>query len=221
MTIHYNVTGAKRKELVNLIANFTGCSPVYKGAPTFSYEVDYFRVTKDGTLEFDDRADSEVIERLLEMLYDNSFIAESEEETEAEGTGLTVELPSEKVNVGNLTALLDAKGSLIKKALGIESLDLEVTDSMVKFPWFTELPAPDEVQAYTHFIAALCEMSRNQKRITAKEKAVDNEKYAFRCFLLRLGFIGTEYKAERKILLRNLEGSSAFKNGGLNDAVSK
>ena len=56
-------------------------------------------------------------------------------------------------------------------------------------------------------------MALNQKRITAKEKPVDNDKYAFRCFLLRLGFIGEDYKAERKILLRNLSGSSAFKSG--------
>ena len=49
--------------------------------------------------------------------------------------------------------------------------------------------------------------------VTAKEKAVDNEKYAFRCFLLRLGFIGAEFKTERKILLRNLTGSSAFRSG--------
>ena len=48
----------------------------------------------------------------------------------------------------------------------------------------------DAVQAYTHFILALCEMSKNAKRVTVTEKAVDNEKYAFRCFLLRLGFIG-------------------------------
>jgi hypothetical protein len=54
-------------------------------------------------------------------------------------------------------------------------------------------------------------MACNQKRITAKEKETDNDKYAFRCFLLRLGFIGAEYKLERKILLRNLSGSSAFK----------
>ena len=45
------------------------------------------------------------------------------------------------------------------------------------------------------------------------EKAVENEKYAFRCFLLRLGFIGAEYKTERKILLKNLTGSSTFKSG--------
>lgn len=63
-------------------------------------------------------------------------------------------------------------------------------------------------------------MARNQKRISAKEKITDNDKYAFRCFLLRLGFIGSEYKEERKILLRNLTGSSAFKGGAKNE-ISK
>lgn len=71
-----------------------------------------------------------------------------------------------------------------------------------------------------HFITALCDMAKNQKRITSKEKETDNEKYAFRCFLLRLGFIGAEYKTERKILLRNLTGSSAFK-GGRNNACTE
>jgi len=71
----------------------------------------------------------------------------------------------------------------------------------------------DTAKAYTDFIAALCRMSKEQKRINATEKDVINEKYAFRCFLLRLGFIGAEYKADRKVLLKNLEGSSAFKSG--------
>ena len=70
----------------------------------------------------------------------------------------------------------------------------------------------DGGSAYTHFITALCNMAKKQNRVTAKEKSADNEKYTFRCFLLRLGFIGSEYKKERKILLRNLSGSSAFKN---------
>ena len=56
---------------------------------------------------------------------------------------------------------------------------------------------------------------RNQ--LAKKEKEVENEKYAFRCFLLRLGFIGKDYKDERKILLRNLTGSSAFKGGAKNE----
>ena len=113
--------------------------------------------------------------------------------------------------MGNLTKLLDAKGNLIRKALGITDLRIELLEDRVAFPWFSQVDA-DSVAAYTHFISALCEMSRNAKRVTATEKPVENEKYAFRCFLLRLGFIGTEYKAERKILLRNLSGSTAFKN---------
>lgn len=94
----------------------------------------------------------------------------------------------------------------------VESDD-EATGLTVSFPWFTEMPEPEEVKAYTHFIAALGKMSRDLKRISATEKEVDNEKYAFRCLLLRLGFIGNEYKAERKILLKNLSGNSSWKNG--------
>ena len=139
--------------------------------------------------------------------------------------GLTVAVPLSKVNVGNLTNLLDAKGSLIQKALSIDGTPIEIGEEAVSFPWFSELPEPDAAKAYTHLISALCEMSVSQKRITAKEKAVDNEKYAFRCLLLRLGFIGAEYKSERKILLQNLSGSSAFKSGvrkeAADDAVSE
>lgn len=54
----------------------------------------------------------------------------------------------------------------------------------------------DAANAYLHFVHALCEMACNQKRISVQEREVENEKYAFRCFLLRLGFIGEEYKVE-------------------------
>ena len=108
----------------------------------------------------------------------------------------------------------------MKKAIGTDSLPIEVTEERVSFPWFTEMDG-DSARAYTHLVSALCEMARNAKRVTATEKEVDNEKYAFRCFLLRLGFIGAEYKTERKILLKNLTGSSAFKNGGADHEISE
>ena len=145
----------------------------------------------------------------------------SEPESQNETLGFTVDIALEKVDVGNLTKLLDAKGGLIKKALGISELPIEVLEEKAAFPWFGELPDNDAVQAYTHFISALCQMSKNAKRVTVTEKAVDNEKYAFRCFLLRLGFIGAEYKTERKILLKNLTGSSAFRNGGKKHEASE
>ena len=236
MEIRYNVTGAKRKELVKVIADATGARAEYKFMPTCNYEIDYFTVTKDGTLLFDDRADSEEVEQVLETIAAAGFECEAhdgeklptEEESKAIDTapqnktvGLMVEIPLDKVAVGNLTKLLDAKGGLIKKALGVDTLPIEIQEDRVAFPWFPALPDADSVKAYTHFISALCEMSKNAKRVTVTEKAVDNEKYAFRCFLLRLGFIGSEYKTERKILLKNLTGSSAFKNGGADHAVSK
>ena len=83
-------------------------------------------------------------------------------------------------------------------------------DEKVSFPWF-ELIDSDHFNAYTQFITAITKMAREQKRILGKERTVENEKYAFRCFLLRLGFIGDDYKLTRKILLENLEGSAAFK----------
>ena len=236
MEIRYNVTGAKRKELVKVIADATGARAEYKFMPTCNYEIDYFTVTKDGTLLFDDRADSEEVEQVLETIAAAGFECEAhdgeklptEEESKAidpapqhKTVGLMVEIPLAKVAVGNLTKLLDAKGGLIKKALGVDTLPIEIQEDRVAFPWFPELPDADSVKAYTHFISALCEMSKNAKRVTVTEKAVDNEKYAFRCFLLRLGFIGSEYKAERKILLKNLTGSSAFKDGGVNHEVSE
>lgn len=239
MKVRYNVTGEQRKALVKVISDTTGAKSVYKFMPTCNYEIDYFTVTKDGTLEFDDMADTEEVEQVLEALAAAGFECEPQDGAETAGeetvketaeeqenapqdenVGLTVEIPLDKVAVGNLTKLLDAKGSLIKKALGITDLRFEIKEDRVTFPWFDEVE-PDEAIAYTNFIAKLCAMAKEAKRVTATEKEVDNEKYAFRCFLLRLGFIGAEYKKDRKILLKNLTGSSAFRNGGADHEVSE
>jgi len=129
---------------------------------------------------------------------------------------LVIEMPAEDFTdetFANLQKLVASKASLIKKAIGAEALPIEKTENTLKFPWFTFKPDNGaEVKAYTHFVTALCEMAKTQHRVNAVENPVDNEKYAFRCFLLRLGFIGAEYKAERKLLLSRLTGNSAFKN---------
>ena len=230
MKANYNVTGNDRKALVKAIADLTGDKAVYKFMPTCAYEIGDITVDKEGGVTCED---ADKLQRIIPSLIADGFTPEddtekvesTDEEATAEnndeGIGLTVSLPLDKVAVGNLTKLLTAKENLIKKALGIDDLSIEVTEDTVSFPWFTEMPEPNAVKAYTHFIAALGKMSRDLKRISATEKAVTNEKYAFRCFLLRLGFIGTEYKAERKILLKNLTGSSAFKNGGADHEISE
>ena len=113
----------------------------------------------------------------------------------------------------NLSRIIESKGDLIKKTIGADTLPIEVSDENVSFPWFTGHLTPDKVNAYSRFISALGAMAKNQQRVTAKAKETGNDKYAFRCFLLRLGFIGDEYKTVRKTLLDNLSGNSAFKDG--------
>mgnify|MGYP000292535288 CR=1 FL=1 len=225
MRIEFNRTGAERKALVTAIAEILRTKPKYMGMPTASYDFGGLIVDKNGALEFEDNVFPKDINDLLYQLAERGFTTadskekalaekvseETDTEPQGESTALTVAVPLETVAVENLTKLLDAKGSLIKKALGIAELPIEVTEDTVSFPWFSICSDAETAKAYIDFISALCRMSREQKRINSAEKEVTNEKYAFRCFLLRLGFIGAEYKADRKILLKNLTGSSAFK----------
>lgn len=225
MRIEFNRTGAERKALVTAIAEILGTKPKYMGMPTTSYDFGGLIVDKNGALEFEDNVFPKDIHDLLYQLAERGFTVadsgekesaeevseETDTEPQGESTALTVAVPLETVAVENLTRLLEVKGQLIKKALGITELPIEVTEDSVSFPWFSICPDGETAKAYADFISALCRMSREQKRINATETEVTNEKYAFRCFLLRLGFIGAKYKADRKILLKNLTGSSAFK----------
>lgn len=238
MRIEFNRTGAERKALVTAMGEILNVKPKYCGMPSAAYEIDCFTVDKKGTATFEDSADSEAVENLLEQLADRGIAAGSPEtaqawlearteeltkgtdtEPQGETVGLTVAMPLDAVLAGNLTNLLEAKGSLIKKALGISELPINIDEEKISFPWFADVLDADTVKAYTDFIAALCKMSREQKRISSTEKAAENEKYAFRCLLLRLGFVGAEYKTDRKILLKNLTGSSAFRSGAKKEAA--
>ena len=233
--VDFNVTGSERKRLVTAISKFVATAPRYLGAPSFAYEVGCFTIDKYGRLSFDN-LDAAV--GLVDELTDQGFISqESNLDDEVEETatnanvsrdsnsGLTVSFPIDyldPVALNNLHSIIGAKGILIRKALGIELLPVVVGVDQVSFPWFTEALSPDEVKAYSDFISALCKMAHDSKRINSREKEVENEKYAFRCFLLRLGFIGPDYKVDRKILLKRLHGSSAFKSnekGGEVDAL--
>lgn len=223
----FNVTGAERKRLVKAISTFTGEDSHYLGAPNFAYEVGGFYIDKNGVVSFDDR---DLAEKLITALADQGFVsmtsdlgcedeetsdAPAEEPEEAPATdGLTISLPMDgftELALDNLKKLVDSKASLIQKALDADRLTIETSEDKVSFPWWNAMPQPEEVQAYMAFIAALSAMAKDAKRVTATEKDVESEKYAFRCFLLRLGFIGSDSKAQRKLLLQKLSGSSAFK----------
>lgn len=219
MVLHFNVKGESRKAMVTAIEKEIGGKARYLGVPSCAYEIGNYTVGRNGELEFGDFDDIDEVAPIVDACVMATGITPAEweenkdaEEAETEGAmELTVTIPFTKVNVANLTSLLEAKGSLIKDALGITDLRFEMNEDSVSFPWFSKVE-PEEAMTYTKFITAICEMTMKQKRITAKPKENENEKYAFRCFLLRLGFIGDEYKADRKLLLSKLNGSSAFKS---------
>ena len=224
MIKHFNVSGEAKKRLVKLISLHLGLESKYLGVPSCAYRIGGYTVNKDGSLSWEE--DDERTVGLLEALKGEGFSAtedddETEEEVlveeemdeEAEVNRLCISFPKsmyEKHTLENLKNLVESKGALMKKAFRTESLEIVEDDEKVSFPWF-ELIDSDHFNAYTQFITAITRMAKEQKRILGREREVENDKYAFRCFLLRLGFIGDEYKLTRKILLENLEGSAAFK----------
>ena len=137
------------------------------------------------------------------------------------GNKLTIEVPLvgfTDTALDNLHRLISGKESLIMKALGTDALPIEKTAKTLRFSWFPVVSSHLEVDAYARFVHALCELAKKQKRVILKDKPTDlnaSEKFAFRCFLLRLGFIGkdAEIASARKILLSRLSGNGSFKSG--------
>ena len=223
MTIHYNVPGKERKHLAQTIGAWLEEDAKYAGVPSCAYRIGNFTIDKDGNFSAEE-ADEETVERLMEHLCDEGFECDLSAETaqpeetgepeQPEPDGITIQMPADKANTAFLRQIIGSKAELIKEALGIEDLTITEEEDRVSFPWFKADSTPEEIKAYSEFISALCKMSTELKHVNAKEKAEpENKKYAFRCFLLRLGFIGDEYKQTRKIMLSKLEGSSAFKSG--------
>ena len=221
MKAKMNLNGTTRKALVAAISEITEQKAIYRKMPTSNYDIGDITVTKDGCIVCPDGSDI-----LTALAAAGFFPEESETDPVAEAEepiGLTVSMPEEgftEASLENLRKLVDAKANLITKALGTDRLDIRITDCKVLFPWWDKTPEPDEAQVYVAFLAALCKMAKEAKRVLAKETEVESEKYAFRCFLLRLGFIGNDYKPQRKILMRRLSGSAAFPNREKADAFN-
>ena len=199
MELNYNVVGRERKRMVVAVGEILGIEPVYKGMPSYDYKIGDYTVNRYGTLLYPDIPEAQ---KLVQMLMAKGFVAQQYQ-------ALAVEMPRThftEAELSNLMHLIESKKILIRHALEVNNLPVEITEETVRFPWFTARGEADETAAYIHFVSALCEMAKGNLRIKARPEKVDNEKYAFRCFLLRLGFIGPEYKDERKILLHNLTG---------------
>jgi hypothetical protein len=235
MQIHYNVTGDKRKELVAIMRDVLQDTTRYLGAPSFAFQVGAYMVDKNGTVIYPDDTNEAQIEMLIRELAHDGFVDEriSEAAKPAEPKTvepdqlkketprtvdpdrLAVELPKDGITptaMENLRRLVASKAILLKKALGTDNLPITEHPDRIEFGWFRPTDDQTEITAYYQLVQGLSELARTQKRVSATEQKVENEKYTFRCFLLRLGFIGQNYKNSRGVLLKNLTGNSAFRS---------
>ena len=185
--------------------------PCYQKVPSLSYKIGDCTLELDGTLRIPDTVDSETIDCLLNYLQEKDFTGEMEQTEDR----LIITVPKNTFTeqaLTNLQKMVDNKEALFSKAFVKENLTLNIDDDNVSFDWFQFTANPDEVSAYTEFVSRLCDLARKVKRVIPTATENDNDKYAFRCFLLRLGFISDEYKKARKVLLKNLTGNSSFRH---------
>ena len=216
MNIRFNIEKSQRKALAQKIGELTGSEVKYLGVPSCGYQIGAYTLDKEAVLHGDELPDD-----IRSELQKAGYTAEDEP------VALTISMPRDffaEQSMNNLLQLIANKETLLKHALNTESLAVNECGETVEFPWFT-VEKDGDGDAYAKFITMLCEFAKNLQRVVNKPDSSDNEKYAFRCFLLRLGMIGAEFKPARKVLLRNLTGSSAFRHGkpegGADDAVSE
>ena len=196
-----------RKKLADTIASHLGVRAEYTGTPTFDYLIGQARLDRDWVLHLQQDINAEA---LIETTQEAGFAPTSEE------YGLTLAFPTigwDEATGAKLETLLAAKGALIAKALGIPAtpMNLNAVEGTVEFAWFDQLPETEVIEAASVLIQLMIEHAKTATRISPKPPEPGNDKYAMRCWLLRLGMIGKGYKNARRVLLANLEGNAARK----------
>lgn len=88
---------------------------------------------------------------------------------------------------------------------------ITITPETITFSTLPETNKPETIKAFTELVAMMNKQALEQKRIHAKAVNEENEKYALRIWLTRLGMNGPEYKGTRKVLMENLSGHAAFR----------
>ena len=207
MKIAYNVSGKDRKKLVNIIAKTISETANYSNAPTYAFTIGAFTVTREGVLEVGN-ADEEQINAVIAALTEAGFDYENSDI-------ISISYPLEDFTdeaLQNLEKLIASKAPLIKKALEVDELPIEVGESEIAFPWFKADENAESIHAYSQFISQLCSTAKSKKRVTATApETFENEKFTIRVWLIGLGLVGKEYSLCRKLLMRNLSGNSSWR----------
>jgi hypothetical protein len=210
----------ERKAVMQGVAAATGAGVRYQGAPSFAYEAGCWHIDRAGVLTspvFDMGGGGPAFSAgLMGDLGKRGFAAE--------GVLSVTIFPDEydPAHLQNIRAILSGKATLLQHALGIDKRPdaaLAVGDALTNpgpgggfvFPFYPPGVTAEGILAALQFSKCVYFQAAAQERVRTKDALVENEKYAMRCFLLRIGMIGDAYAATRKELLRRLSGNSSFK----------
>ena len=203
-----------RKHLAQVIGTILGgVKPTYLGAPSMAYQIGTVTLDRNWTVAWPAELPARDVDLIEAVAAQEGYELtrtgqpentpgdaaaeapnESSGEAVREDVGLTLAFPTTGWDArthANLVAMLASKRTLIGKALGLLALPVEFTEDQVSFPWFTRIPEPEVVEAVTQLLAAMTTAAKKASRVSPKLPAGGNEKYAMRCFLLRLGSSAT------------------------------
>lgn len=225
-----------RKDIVKTLSEALGSKPTYLGAPTFAYEIktekDVYTIGKDGVirnsedrevtleeiLNVNEEVDNVNIEmpfkdhtgrtliNILNMLYSKQHLI-----VEA------LELDEIFIDKEDITKLNQKKIETIEELkevineAGPKGIDFDFTKETFTIKLLGKNLNEEKISAFMKLATLISENAKKLKYASFKKAQDDNPKYAFRTWLIRLGMNGREYKEDRKILLKNLKGNSAFR----------
>ena len=225
-----------RKEIVKRLGEYLGIKPKYLGAPSFAYQVGDYTVGRDGKIinESGDEVNLEAIisnnlettdleialpmkdytgstlKNLVNMIYSRQFLIKK-------ALGVEDNFVEEYFisAINNIDFETTKDFLYILEELGRENCKgISFNEDTITFIIKKQGLVPEEIGEIAKFFSLLNNTAKQLKYASAKPINTDNEKYAFRTWLIRLGMTGNEYKSTRKLLLQNLSGNGAFRKPG-------
>jgi hypothetical protein len=225
-----------RKDIVKAMEEIMGMESKYMGPPTFNYEIGSFVVDKAGNVNTDFQNLYLQAQKALEergLVYKESATTEISIPTSLH-TGNSLKNLAFLIYSKQYLINKSLGGEYLKiNGRFIEKLCEEPLEELCDFLKVLETVGgndsnkgilfeeekvtliyplkPNKIKSYMELFTFMSAMALNQKRINPKQTIVENEKFSFRTWLIRLGFVGDKYKESRRILLSNLIGNAAFK----------
>ena len=126
-----------------------------------------------------------------------------------------------ELNKVNIQTIEEFRSEIARnQEIGCNGIEFDFTDNTITFKLVKTLQESDKLEAYTQFISLLSQSAKGLKHASPKPTATDNYRFTMRTWLIRLGFVGNEYKKARRLLLENLEGNGAFRRNSKADEVT-